>query len=285
MPLPNFLIIGAQKSGTSWLAHKLDGHPEVFVAKREIHCFDKDYNYSKGVGWYESHFLEASDYKAVGEKTPDYIWANGNGVEGHLPDVHKNIADVLPEARLIVVMRNPVTRAISAVNHIVRSGRISPFMSIDDLLLGRRRHMVEGHGVLDYGFYFRHISSYLEHFNQDRMLFLIYEEDVISDPDSGLRKVCTFLGIDPNHVFNEMRAKVNSPRRSRIGMAAGYYLPMLRGKIRKLEMLMPLGNAYFRPNDRTIKALYRLYAEENEKLFSFLGRRVPDWGKEELVEA
>lgn len=161
MVLPNFLIIGAQKAGTSWLAGKLRQHPDVYMPEYEIHYFDKDLHFAKGIAWYESHFSRVGKETAIGEKTPDYLWANGIGVEGHLPDVHRNIFEALPQANLIVSLRNPAERVISVVNHIMGSGRISPFHKIDDLLTGERKHLVEGHVVIDYGRYYRQLEAYL----------------------------------------------------------------------------------------------------------------------------
>ena len=135
--LPKFLIIGAQKSGTSWLSYNLSNHPEVFIPKQELHFFDKGYNYSKGIEWYKTHFKNCGNAIAIGEKTPDYLWANGIGTEDHLPDVHLNIHKHLPNTRLIIMLRNPVDRAVSAVRHIIRSRRIAPPRRIDDLLLGK----------------------------------------------------------------------------------------------------------------------------------------------------
>src|SRR5262249_40448697 len=77
MASPNFIIIGAQKSGTTWLARHLRNHPEVFLVRGEIHFFDKDFNFARGRDWYESQFAAATTHRAIGEKTPEYLWANG----------------------------------------------------------------------------------------------------------------------------------------------------------------------------------------------------------------
>ena len=138
MCLPNFLIVGCQKAGTTWLANRIRQHPDIFLCDHEIHFFDKDYNYGKGIGWYREHFAGAGGAKAVGERTPDYFWTNGLRTEGHLPEVHRNIGEVLPEAKLVVILRDPVERAISAANHVISSGRISPFHNLDSLLIGER---------------------------------------------------------------------------------------------------------------------------------------------------
>jgi hypothetical protein len=276
MTLPNFLIIGAQKSGTTWLAKNLRQHPDIFVAPHEIHFFDKGRNFSKGVSWYEGHFARAKDERAVGEKTPDYLWANGQGVEGHLPDVHRNIYDTLPEAKLIAVLRNPVERAISAVNHIIRSGRVSPLYlyNIDDLLLGNKRDLIEGHGVIDYGRYYRQIKAYQEFFDAAQMLILIFEEDVIQEPASGLRKACAFLGVDPSFQFRD-RGRRRNIGSSKVGLILGHYLPFLRLPFRLVDRYLPATKA--RPSESVVQRLYRIYEEENGKLFDLVGRRPVSW--------
>lgn len=274
MPVPNFLIIGAQKSGTTWLAGNLEQHPEVFMPAHEIHYFDKDYNFTKGMSWYEKHFAAVKNQKAIGEKTPDYLWANGRGVEGHLPDVHRNIYSALPDVKLIAVLRNPVNRAVSAVNHIINSARISPLHDIDDLLVGDKQHLVQGHGIIDCGRYCRQIRAYLELFDRDQLLILIFEEEVVQDPDSALRKVCEFLEIDPSFEFQDKKRRRNVGS-SKMALVVGYYLPFLRPFFRLLGHYLPATKN--RPSEPTIRELYRMYQEENEKLFDLLGRRIVSW--------
>jgi Sulfotransferase domain len=278
MSLPSFLIIGAQKSGTSWLARNLGQHPQVFMPSQEIHFFDKDYNFNKGVDWYEGHFKDAAAAVAIGEKTPDYLWADGQGVEGHLPDVHKNIYKTLPEAKLIVILRNPVERAIAAVNHIVRTGRISPLHHIDDLLTGNKRHLMEGHGVIDYGRYYRQIKAYHHYFQPDRMLILIYEEDVVQNPGRAMGKVCEFLGLDPSYQFGSLKRKVNAEAYSFPGMIIRYYLPPLKPLAYVANRILP--NTKYYPSEPVLDQLYDLYADDNEKLYALLGRRISSWQRE-----
>ena len=74
---PTFLVLGAQKCGTTWLAKMVSQHPDVSVAtKKEMHFFDKAYNYQKGLNWYEEQFDITSSTKAIGEFTPNYFWTS-----------------------------------------------------------------------------------------------------------------------------------------------------------------------------------------------------------------
>jgi Tol biopolymer transport system component len=275
MASPNFLIIGAQKSGSSWLARHLRNHPDVFMPRGEIHFFDKKFNFARGREWYESHFSGATTERAIGEKTPDYLWANGLGAEGHLPHVHHNLHSYYPTARLIVVMRNPVLRAVSAVHHMIRTGRCSPLLSIDDLLVGNKRHLFEPHGVIQKGRYYEQVQAYLELFPRDQFLFLLFEEDVVKRPHETLAQVCRFLGIDPGFHFGTVNQAINEFNRSMAGLAVTYYFKKAEPLGRFLDRHLPQEKK--KPKFETLARLHELYAEENEKLFKLLGRRSEAW--------
>jgi hypothetical protein len=272
MRLPDFLIIGAQKAGTTWLAGQLGQHPSVFMAPDEIHYFDKASNFSRGIEWYAAHFEDALPGVKVGEKTPDYLWANGDGAEGHLPDVHKNLHQALPDAKLIAVLRNPVERALSALVHLVRTRRIPPTQDINELLLGRKHKLITGHGVIRKGFYYRQLLAYTELYPRRQVLVLIYEED-IDRGGKGLQRACEFIGVRPIELTPEVSARKNETKRSRLRLLADFYFPPARPVSRWLDRVAPVWKPA--PSERTIDELYQMFASENEKLFRWLGRPVP----------
>lgn len=277
MTLPNFLVIGTQKAGTTWLQHMLRQHPDVYMPSTEVHFFDKAHHYNRGLSWYQQFFEEADGETAIGEKTPDYCWTNRSGAEGHLPSVHRNIYRALPEAALILIVRNPVDRAISAANHLVRTRRVPPRYSIDQLLLGDRQDLAEEHGVIDYGRYYRHIQAYLEFFDREQLLVLVFEEDIVSDPQAGLEKVTEFLGVDACYRFEGLQERQNTAGVSKVGLYLRYYLPALKPIVQGIDKYV-LGRDYKQtPTDETRRALYDLYRADNERLFCFLGRRIPEW--------
>ena len=277
MPSPDFLVFGAQKSGSTWLARNISQHPDVFVFDHEVHFFDKRHNFAKGREWYEAHFELAGNARMIGEKTPDYLWANGQGAEGHLPEVHRNIYEYYPDIKLIAVLRNPVDRAVSAINHNIRSGRVSPLHSVNSLLVGKKRHLVRGYGVIEKGLYFRQIQAYLEVFRREQFLFLIFEEDVLEHPQDCLARACRFLGIDDSLQFANLQQAHNVFNRSIAGLLARRYLPFGSRIGRRLDRWLP--HTKKAPSKRTIASLYEIYAEENEKLFDLLGRRPASWLK------
>ena len=280
MRLPDFLIIGAQKSGTTWLADQLSLHPGIFMAPDEIHYFDKAQNYSRGVSWYAKHFEDAAPGQLVAEKTPDYLWANGDGAEGHLPDVHLKLYQALPGARLIVVLRNPVERALSALTHLVRTRRIAPPGNVDELLLGKKHNRIRGHGVISKGLYYRQLMAYARLFNRSQMLVLIFEEDIARAPEAGLSQVCRFLGVPQIAPHTSEAVHQNASRRSLPRLLADFYFPPARPLSKVIDRIAPAWKPV--PGSRTMDELYQTYAGENEKLFKWLNRPMPrSWEKKE----
>ena len=272
MILPNFLIIGAQKSGTTWLGGQVGRHPDVYMAPGEIHYFDKAHRLERGPAWYARRFTAGAGRLRVGEKTPDYLWANGQGAEGHLSDVHHHVYALLPNARLITVLRNPVDRVVSALLHLMRTRRISPDSSLDELAL-HPTEPVRAHGVLEKGYYWRQITAYLELYPRDRMLTLIFEEDVVANPDRGMLQLCRFLDLDPAKLPPADTSRKNESRRSRMRMALDYGMPAFRGVSRVLDLLAPPYRPTLAPETRA--HLTRLYAQENARLFDLLDRPMP----------
>src|SRR6056297_562433 len=101
----DFIGIGAQKAGTSSIFHFLKEHPEICTSsKKEIHFFDKEYNYLKGIKFYRKFFNNCSSKNIKGEFTPRYIYH---------PKVAQRIKKYFPDVKLIVSLRNPIERAIS----------------------------------------------------------------------------------------------------------------------------------------------------------------------------
>jgi len=105
--LPNFIIIGAQKCGTTSLHHYLDQHDEIVMSKvKELNFFNEELNWSKGLKWYEAHFQ--GEGKMRGEASPHYTNYPMS------PGVAKRMKEIVPDAKIIYLVRDPVERLISA---------------------------------------------------------------------------------------------------------------------------------------------------------------------------
>ena len=126
MKLPDFLIIGAQKAGSTWIYDNLKQHPEVFLPEKvELLFFDlPDCTDRSKVADYSKNFEGAGNFKRVGEKTPGYFWSTDRTRSptqppiSHNPDIAGSVVEVLGDkVDVIVSLRHPVWRAISAFGH------------------------------------------------------------------------------------------------------------------------------------------------------------------------
>lgn len=208
-PGPDFLIIGAQKCGTTSLYGYLLRHPGIAPAtKRSIKFFDHGPNWAKGVPWYRAHFPFAPARPAparrplVGECTPSYL------VHPHGPS---RIRRVCPGTRLIVLLRNPVDRAYSAYHHQCRKGRetltFEAALDREHERVGHeyRRLATDPHFVarsyrlfsyVGWGHYVDHLEPWLRTFPREQILILL-TDDLAADPGGVLGQVHAFLGLPP----------------------------------------------------------------------------------------
>lgn len=204
MTLPNFLVIGAQRSGTTWLDRKLRSHPDIYLPDRrkEIHYFDKYYD--RGLEWYEHFFPtpdHAADYCAIGEISPMYLFD---------PAVPARVHEYLPDSKLIVILRNPAERAYSQYRLWVNSsGERRDFLTV----------LEEHPGIFERGLYNAQIRRYLEYFSWSDILVIIFE-NIHHDPLSALNEIAGFLSVDP-FLFEsrEMDWRVETTHRPRFPRA------------------------------------------------------------------
>ena len=194
MPAPTFLCIGAQKCGTTWLAAAVAQHPEVGTGrKKELHFFDSRDAYAKGLDWYERQFRTTPQTRAIGEFTPNYWWTVGSETPSNYLGAADRVAAAYPDLRLIVCLRDPVDRAVSAYFHNIKAGRLSPATPFLDAVRQRP-------GLREFGCYGRQLDAWLERFPIERYLFLVYEEDI--GPDAAkpatLHRAFQHIGVDPD---------------------------------------------------------------------------------------
>lgn len=278
MNLPIFVIIGEQKCGTGWLRDRLREHPDAFCHPREINFFNARRQFSKGLDWYLAHFSEAAGRQAVGEKSPDYFWI-GRKSPDYITNPLERLAATLPQARVVLCLRNPVDRAISAINHHLyhRGRRVDPWLArradICDLVLDPSPGFEATYGVVERGFYLERTRLALDLFG-DRLLILIFEEDVVSDPERGLQKLCQHLGLDHTRGRFQPRDNGKEHKPSFFDLAVGHVLPVLRPVLRRL----PTGPEFrLRATSRLEDRLNELYANDIAGTLALLGRPGSAW--------
>ncbi|WP_232676633.1 sulfotransferase [Nocardioides sp. R-C-SC26] len=205
MPAPTFLCIGAQKCGTTWLAEMVRRHPQVATGTRkELHFFNHEAAYARGLDWYEAQFPASPGARAIGEFTPNYWWTTGVGSGDHTLGSAERIAAAYPDLRLVLCLRDPVDRAVSAYFHNMQAGRIAPTTSL-------RTAIGERPGLREFSRYATQLDAWLRHYPLERFAVLVYEEDIRPDEakPGALRRVFTHLDVDPDFVPRTLTGRVN----------------------------------------------------------------------------
>lgn len=175
--LPDFVIIGAVKAATTWLGAQLRAQPGTFLPDPEPHYFSTEFG--RGEAWYASLFAPAGAATRVGEKSADYL--------AH-PEAPQRLAARLPDAKLIVLFREPVARAYSDYCMLFRRGTVD-----GDIV----RHLSPGAPeprFLNDGLYFRHLSRWLAHVDAGQIHVLL-QEDIRGDPAAALNAVGRHIGL------------------------------------------------------------------------------------------
>ncbi|MBU1156276.1 MAG: sulfotransferase domain-containing protein [Proteobacteria bacterium] len=273
--LPSFLVIGAQRSGTTSLFQVLRRHPQVFIPDvKEVNFFFHDNHYRRGVEYYQSVFADAAPSSlAVGEASPGYICK---------PGVAGRIHELLPSVKLVAVLRNPVDRAYSQYwdNRRFLAEPLSFEQAIDVALTPEYRHGERGY--FSRGAYIDQIESYLELFKREQMLVLIFE-DLKKDPEAVFSRCFEFLGVDPAFRCPEMTKASNS---SMVWDNPVHSFFLRRNKYQKWvpkhwikqACRGPLVTRKYPPMSREARErLLEFYRPYNQRLEAFLGRELERW--------
>ncbi|MDE5412681.1 sulfotransferase domain-containing protein [Alkalihalobacterium chitinilyticum] len=265
MNLPNFLIIGAQKCGTTWLYDMLNQHPEVYMAKKkELEFFSYSKNNLGDIKNYTSNFLDANGKTAIGEATPSYFWnANNyskwnfkpNGFEKDIPkQVHETLGS---STKLVLLLRNPIERAVSAYFHHCKKNRIS--FQNDLLDVGKY------HGIIHMGFYYEHLVKWFEFFNPENFLIIIYETDIKENSKETLKRTFNFLNVTNTFMPINHMTEIHKGM-SRVKIDNNYYVSIdSKSGIKHQQLVV---------NKQTRKKLKEIYSEDILKLSNLLNKEL-----------
>jgi len=211
----DFLVIGVQKSATTWLYNCLKEHPELHLSakKREVEYIGGDLYEAKGVDWYFSLLQGAKDYQKVGDVSVEYIFDPRSPERTH---------HYVPNVKLIISLRNPIDRAISAYYWQLRKG-ILPNLSVENGLRMALEENCQNPSTRKYydellarGFYDTQLQRYLQYVKIEQMMFILYEY-IENQPQAVLQKIYKFLGVNPDYTPVSMKQE---PKRNT-------YLPFL----------------------------------------------------------
>jgi hypothetical protein len=304
MTLPNFLVIGAGKSGTTSLWRYLGQHPDVYVSPvKEPNFFalegkSLDFGAPKNMtrninswsvtnlGAYRDLFNEVSGEKAIGEASPLYLY---------FPDAPGRIRHYIPDVRLIAILRNPVERAYSAFTHLVHHN-VEPFTDFARALQEEEAR-IEANWEWTWhykraGFYYEQLSRHYETFDREQIRVYLYE-DLCDDPIGLLRDLFGFIGVDEAFAGTLPADALTKHKASRFprSRALHHFLrypnpfksvlkPFLPEGLRRTATKQLWSWNFAKPPALSLKIrqdLTALYHEDIEKLQDLIGRDLSRW--------
>lgn len=283
--LPNFLCIGVEKGGTTWLHAQLKLHPDIFLPDtKEVHFFnryssnfvERD-NYKLGLKWYADFFNKFNGQKACGEITPMYICD---------PEAPIRIHKEIPDAKLIVMLRNPVNRAYS--HYWMAKNKQHTNLSFDEVIAQQEDRFIKR------GLYAQQLATYYKLFKADQIKVVFFEQ-VMKDPEYWLNDICKFLGVGEDFY------KGNENIHKKIYEASVYKSPALLNlqnnlahKLRKVRLLGKIINlikstgitgmlkkvnrveqSYEKITAQQADELKKYYAEDTTALAAMLNTNIP----------
>ena len=247
-PGPDFIVIGAMKSGTTTLYNCLIQHPDILSAmKKEIHYFDRPHNFKKGIDWYNSQFPEKRQSFITGEATPALLF---------FEDAPKKVKESFPNIKLIAILRDPVARAFShykdvlhGTNQIdapqknVEKESFEMALKLEETRIKINTRTAHKFSYFGRGKYSDQLKNWFKFFPKEQFHIIIFEE-FIADPEKHLNEVFKFLGL-PEH------------------------------KILSYENQNPSRLPNLTMNPETASELKQLYSPYNKELSTLLGRELP----------
>ena len=231
MNLPDFIICGAMKCGTSTMHAMLNKHPDVFIPKEELHFFDLDnplqhadfnsfshgnwknhdleINSDKYWQWYSQQFSSAKKEQVIGEDSTTYLAS---------PLAVKRIAMQNKPIKVIVMLRQPSKRAYSQYWHLVRSGRA--IYNFEDTL------QLNPYSVLNRSMYLTQINELLKYIPKEQIKFVIFEQ-FLKNKITILKEVCEFINVP----FERLPAGVELVHENITTYPKHYQLQLLKNKL------------------------------------------------------
>ena len=217
---PDFIIVGPPKTGTTSLWYALKSHPEIGMPeKKELHFFENEENYAKGLEWYLSHFDDLEHFKITGEVTPSYF-ASSTAKARMLKD--------LPETKIICMLREPVARLVSQHTHfhstyLQLQSETAPPTFIEEGFYGDQRSINQlteelqeaapqlQSSLYEYiaaGEYYPHIRDWQDLFGAEHV-YLMFFEELIRSPVVEIGKLLRWLGVTQQRL--ELEAHNRAP--------------------------------------------------------------------------
>ena len=271
--LPNLIVIGAQKCGTSGLHYYLGLHPEISMSKpKELNFFIAERNYPLGLEWYRAHFDPRA--KVRGESSPNYT-----AYPQHV-GVPERMHATVPEARILYMVRDPLDRIAAHWVHNFAKRREKGDLT-QTLMHRNTSYLARSH-------YYTQLQQFLHFYPRERVL-LLEQEELRNRRLETLRRIFEFVGVDPDfshaRFSDERHRTARKTRATRLAMRFQRLGETPRGRLipapfwRVVDNLFPFRRAIKVPDVREAlppEAL-RSLRDDAERLRELTGREFAGW--------
>lgn len=270
--LPQFIVVGPPRTGTSWVHKVLGPHTRLPVPTKETRFFDL--YFSKGLDWYLSHF-PANGNGPMGEVAPTYFVS---------AEARERIARTIPNTKLIFMFRNPVQRVISLYRMKLAYGMIP--WTFEDAL-------EKDSELIDSGLYYTQLAEWRRMFSDEQMLVTVYD-DLSNDPQQFINSITEFIGIPAITLDESMLTPVYSSERmtkprsylaTRTATVVADWckarrLDQLVHSIRNsrfIDLFLGEGDPLPETSPSALRQLSEKFLPEVEGIETLLGRRLENW--------
>eukprot|EP00090_Calanus_glacialis_P011480 TRINITY_DN19879_c0_g1_i1.p1 TRINITY_DN19879_c0_g1~~TRINITY_DN19879_c0_g1_i1.p1 ORF type:complete len:318 (-),score=60.56 TRINITY_DN19879_c0_g1_i1:235-1188(-) len=251
--LPGCIIIGVRKGGTRALLEMLTLHPSIRMAAQEVHFFDNDTNYARGYSWYLNQMPNLGPKQMAVEKSPSYLVT---------PGVAERIRAMDPTVRLLMIVREPVTRLVSDFTQITfnRLEKGLQTRTFDETIIRSDGTVnVDYYGV-DTGLYSSHLERWYQHFPREQ-IHVVNGDRLIKTPWREISKIETFLGLEAkvtqdNFYFNTTK---------------GFHC-LRPGQGSERCLAKSKGRPHVTVSKQSITLLRRFYMPHNLRFYNLVGR-------------
>ncbi len=292
---PDFIIIGAQKSASTFIHNCIAEHPDAFMLDGEIPIFETpDYENSSMEVFFQS--FANSKEKIVGFKRPNYLGKK---------EVPERIYNELPDAKLIAVLRNPVDRAISACYHNINYGFLpveNPDVLLRKIFTGQEIiGYPRANEIIEFGLYHKYLEMYNNYYASGRLL-IVKHDDIKKDSRNEIKKIYSYLGISADYVPKSLNSRPQSviynlnrlkflrlrnriiyqynSTRTRLSKRRGLFLKIVRGLFESFDNLLLskiFKNEKGKISNETITLIQNAYISDIQNLEKKYNLDLEDW--------
>jgi len=289
--LPNFIIVGAPKAGTTSLYHYLSGHSEVFMSEpKEVNYFSKDEIEEQGLYYkafkaknlaeYKKLFIDVNNEKAIGEGSVSYLF---------YPKTAAKIKEIIPNVKIIILLRNPVERGYSHYLMDYRMGLTN--LSYEEIVYKTSRHKdinLYYQQFVELGLYYEQVKRYLDIFGKEQVKIYL-QEDLRNKSEKVILDLYDFLNISDSCTIDTTQEHnaFSMPKNKLIHkLYASHTIRIVTKTIFSNVLKEKVKNLFFerkkKPKlDKKLKEdLQNLYREDIKKLEQLIGRDLSKWYKE-----